>query len=148
MSKLNCGVGDLAITVKCINPENMGNIVYIIRPDGYQQCNYQEGKVFTWEVLVVGANSWLMYEIDGWPVSKKIGCVPDYCLKRITPPKNTSNKFKNNKQDNPEQGILDFTTIDQEETYQVKKIKEEQQTKAKDLNQRDIKVKEIKLKEN
>jgi hypothetical protein len=132
MTKLNCGVGDLAITVNCINPENMGNIVYVLRPSGYKQCNHQEDKVFAWEVLVVGANSWLLYEIDGWPVSKKIGSVPDYCLRRITPPKNTSKNIKNNKQDNPQQGILDFTKIDLAETYLVKEIKEENQTKAKE----------------
>jgi hypothetical protein len=109
MTKLNCGVGDLAITVNCINPENMGNIVYILRPDGYRQCNYQEDKVFTWEVLVVGANSWLLYEIDGWPVSKKIGSVPDYCLRRITPPKNK----RRIKREVPEQGILDFELKEQ-----------------------------------
>jgi hypothetical protein len=135
MTKLNCGVGDLAITVNCINPENMGNIVYILRPDGYRQCNYQEDKVFTWEVLVVGANSWLLYEIDGWPVSKKIGSVPDYCLRRITPPKGTNKKIKNNKQENPQQGILDFSAIDHEEANQVQespeKTQREKQTKAK-----------------
>ena len=135
MTKLNCGVGDLAITVNCINPENMGNIVYILRPDCYRQCNYQEDKVFTWEVLVVGANSWLMYEIDGWPVSKKIGSVPDYCLRRITPPKGTRKKIKNNKHENSEQGILDLSVIDHEEIHQeeetTKNAQGEKQTKAK-----------------
>jgi hypothetical protein len=109
----------------------MGNIVYILRPDGYRQCNYQEDKVFTWEVLVVGANSWLLYEIDGWPVSKKIGSVPDYCLRRITPPKETSKKIKNRKQENPQQGILDFSAIDPEQVHQIKENNEEKLTKDK-----------------
>jgi len=119
MSKLNCGVGDLAITVHCVNPENMGNIDYILRPRGYKQCNHMPDKVFTWEVLAIGENSWLLYEIDDWPVSKKIGNVPDYCLRRITPPKGTSKKIKKNSHKNPQQGILDLTAIGQEEINQA-----------------------------
>lgn len=35
MNKLNCEVGDLAITIDCRIPENMGNIVRIISADGF-----------------------------------------------------------------------------------------------------------------
>ena len=126
MSKLNCGVGDLAITVHCVNPENMGNIVYILRPGGYKQCNHMPDKVFTWEVLAVGENAWLLYEIDGWPVSKKIGNVPDYCLRRVAPPRNKKRK----KRDVPEQGILDFELIDQQTANEKKDSNE-----IKNMNQ-------------
>jgi hypothetical protein len=55
-----------------VNPENMGNIVYILRPGDYKQCNHMPVRVFTWEVLAVGENTLLMYEIGDLPVSRKL----------------------------------------------------------------------------
>jgi len=108
MTILNCGVGDLAITVMCNYPENLGKIVQILKPVGFKAWAGIEGQVFTWEVVVAGEKSWLLYEIDGCPMTKKVGYVPDLYLRRITPPKNKRNSYKNNNQDNPQQGILDL----------------------------------------
>jgi len=36
MTKLNCGVGNLAITVTCNYPENPGKIVQILKPVGFK----------------------------------------------------------------------------------------------------------------
>ena len=93
ITKLNCGVGNLAITVTCLNPENLGNIVEILKPVGFKRWNNIAEQVFTWEVLAVGENSWLMYEIEGCPVTKKVGFVSDLCLRRITPPKNKKTRM-------------------------------------------------------
>ena len=121
MTKLNCGVGDLAITVTCLNPENLGNIVEILKPVGFRRWINIAEQVFTWEVLAVGENSWLLYEIEGWPVTKKIGYVPDLYLRRITPPKNK----KKNSNDIPEQGNLDLLFKNQKESNKEKQSKEE-----------------------
>ena len=112
MTKLNCGVGDLAITVTCLNPENLGNIVEILKPVGFRRWINIAEQIFTWEVLAVGENSWLLYEIEGWPVTKKVGYVPDLCLRRITPPKNK----KKNSNDIPEQRHLDLQFKDLKES--------------------------------
>ena len=132
MTKLNCGVGDLAITVTCNYPENLGKIVQIFKPVGFKAWAGIEGQVFTWEVVVAGEKSWLLYEIDCCPVTMKVGYVPDLYLRRITPPKNTRNNNKNNKADNLLQGILDFTAIDQEEAHQIKDYNEDKKTKDKE----------------
>ena len=121
MTKLNCGVGDLAITVTCLNPENLGNIVEILKPVGFRCWINIAEQVFTWEVLAVGENSWLLYEIEGWPVTKKVGYVPDLYLRRITPPKNK----KKNSNDIPEQGNLDLLFKNQTETNKEKQSNEE-----------------------
>ena len=121
MTKLNCGVGDLAITVTCLNPENLGNIVEILKPVGFRRWINIAEQVFTWEVLAVGENSLLLYEIEGWPVTKKVGYVPDLYLRRITPPKNK----KKNSNDIPEQGNLDLLFKNQKESNKEKQLKEE-----------------------
>ena len=118
MTKLNCGVGDLAITVTCNYPENLGKIVQIFKPVGFKAWAGIEGQVFTWEVVVAGEKSWLLYEIDCCPVTMKVGYVPDLYLRRITPPKNK----KKNSNDIPEQGHLDLLFKD------IKGAKEEKQS--------------------
>jgi hypothetical protein len=48
MTKLNCAVGDIAITVNCHNPENHGNIVSVKSAYGMQGWGKGEPE-FTWE---------------------------------------------------------------------------------------------------
>ena len=44
--KLNCKAGDLAITVKCHVPDNLGKIVQIIAYEGLQEwANYPDGSI-------------------------------------------------------------------------------------------------------
>ena len=49
-TKLNCAVGDLAITVNCKIPENLGNIVRIISSGGFQEWQGYSELLYTWNV--------------------------------------------------------------------------------------------------
>lgn len=86
MVNLNCKVGDLAITVKSHNPENLGNIVKIKSAHGLVKWGNCKPE-FSW-VCEIATNGWLVYEDKGYTFTKKVGLVPDRCLKPITPPKN------------------------------------------------------------
>ena len=87
MSKLNCSVGDLAITVFCNLPENQGNIVRIKSAVGLRGWGCTEDELFTWECEVATEGGYLFYENAGYLTSVKAGPVPDKYLRRITPPK-------------------------------------------------------------
>lgn len=84
MTRPNCSVGDLAITVNCQNPENRGNIVLILSAYGEQSWGNCEPE-FTWNCEIV-SSGWLVYDVDGYITTAKVGLVPDSCLKPITPP--------------------------------------------------------------
>jgi hypothetical protein len=86
MSKLNCSPGDLAITVNCICPENLGNIVRVVEYLGLKEWGRYDEPLPTWEVEIQVENRWLLYELDGYPQTSKSGPVPDRCLRRIAPP--------------------------------------------------------------
>ena len=115
MTKLNCDVGDLAITFACNYPENLGKIVHILKPVGFKEWFGVEGPAFTWEVVVAGENSWLLYDIDGCLITKKIGLVPDLYLRRITPPKSKKQQLEQS----PLQGVLDLEFKDQKEIKNI-----------------------------
>lgn len=87
MAKLNCSVGDLAITVFCRLPENAGNIVRVKSPIGFKQWGNKEESLYTWEVEIATEHGWLAYEYSGYLETSKIGPVPDKYLRRITPPR-------------------------------------------------------------
>ncbi|CAM3681014.1 hypothetical protein [Polynucleobacter antarcticus] len=87
MSKLNCSIGDLAITVFCNLPENNGNIVRVTSAVGLNEWAGFEKPIFTWECEIASDNGWLVYDFDGYLESKKVGPVPDKYLRRLTPPK-------------------------------------------------------------
>jgi len=87
MSKLNCSVGDLAITVFCNLSENQGNIVRIKSAAGPRDWGCSEDELFTWECEVATEDGYLFYETSGYLTSAKVGPVPDKYLRRITPPK-------------------------------------------------------------
>ena len=57
MSKLNCSIGDLAITVKANLPANLGNIVRIIGSQGLQYWEGQDEPLYIWDVEIVGGRS-------------------------------------------------------------------------------------------
>jgi hypothetical protein len=87
MNKLNCGVGDLAITVNSQLPENCGNIVRIISAIGFEKwCEYDE-LLYTWNVEVATEEGLLHYQYGQKMKAKKAGPVPDRFLRRLTPPK-------------------------------------------------------------
>jgi len=87
MSKLNCQVGDLAITVFCNIPENEGNIVRVKSALGQMKWGCTHTPLFSWECEVATEKGWLAYEAGGYLSTAKLGPVPDKYLRRITPPK-------------------------------------------------------------
>ena len=84
--KLNCSIGDLAITVKCHCPENLGSIVRIKKSKGLIAWLGEDALMQIWEVEVAASDSWLVYERNGIAESYKVGPAPDAYLRRLTPP--------------------------------------------------------------
>jgi len=88
MRKLNCSVGDLAITVNCSYPKNLGNIVRVISAIGYEEWAGHDEAVFTWHVEIASEGSFLYYQYEGEDFKPfTSGPVPDTYLRRLTPPK-------------------------------------------------------------
>jgi hypothetical protein len=87
MSQLNCSVGDLAITVNCEVPANLGTIVQIKSAIGMKCWGPDNTELFSWQVEVATENGFLVYEYETHSDTVKAGPVPDKCLRRITPPK-------------------------------------------------------------
>jgi hypothetical protein len=92
MHKLNCQLGDLAITVDCSCPENRGNIVKITGSRGFESWGTNEELLFIWDVEIANPEGWLVYESNGYAETYKVGSVPDKCLRRICPPPPQSSK--------------------------------------------------------
>jgi hypothetical protein len=86
-AKLNCSVGDLAITVNCRIPENLGNIVRIVDSYGLMPWPEIEEPVHVWKVEVASEDSFLHYF---YPTRHHLdvvssGPIPDCYLRRIVP---------------------------------------------------------------
>lgn len=86
MAKLNCGVGDLAITVRCNFPENLGNIVRIVSAVGFDEWQGHDKLLYTWNVDVATEDGYLYYQGEDGLELYKSGPVPDIYLRRLTPP--------------------------------------------------------------
>jgi hypothetical protein len=87
MSPLNCAVGDLAITVHCQFADNLGKIVRVMAPLGYEAWRGHANLVHTWQVEIACENSALFYQDEGGDIQRfKTGPVPDSYLRRLTPP--------------------------------------------------------------
>lgn len=87
LSRLNCSVGDLAITVGSNIPENCGNIVRVHSAVGFDQWRGHEQPLYTWNVEICTPEGWLHYCFaDGEIRKEKKGPVPDKYLRRLTPP--------------------------------------------------------------
>ena len=86
MNKLNCAVGDLAITVNCKIPENLGNIVRIISSGGFQEWQGYSELLYTWNVEVATEGGALFYEVEDGIEAYISGPAPDIYLRRLTPP--------------------------------------------------------------
>ena len=84
--KLNCAVGDLAITVNCRIPENLGNIVRIVSCGGFQEWNGHSELLYTWNVEVATEGGMLFYEDENGRDAYTSGPAPDIYLRRLTPP--------------------------------------------------------------
>ena len=86
LSKLNCAVGDLAITVNCKIPENLGNIVRIVSSGGFQEWQGYSELLYTWNVEVATEGGALFYEVEDGIEAYTSGPAPDIYLRRLTPP--------------------------------------------------------------
>lgn len=87
MNPLNCGIGDLAITVSSQLPENCGTIVRIISAVGLEKWLEHDELLYTWNVEVATEEGLLHYQYGQKMKTAKAGPVPDKCLRRLTPPK-------------------------------------------------------------
>lgn len=87
LSHLNCAVGDLAITVNCKLPENLGNIVRVRSAIGMQEWGDAQNPMFSWEVEIATEYGWLVYKYEDHYERVKVGPAPDKYLRRLTPPK-------------------------------------------------------------
>lgn len=87
MNKLNCSVGDLAITVDCRIPANLGNIVRIISAEGFIEWEGHNEPLYTWNVEVATTGGVLFYKDDSGIGAYTAGPAPDKYLRRLTPPK-------------------------------------------------------------
>jgi len=85
-AKLNCSVGDLAITVNCRIPENLGNIVRIVSSGGFQEWQGYSEPLYTWNVEVATEGGVLIYEDENGLGAYTAGPAPDKYLRRLTPP--------------------------------------------------------------
>ena len=85
-TKLNCAVGDLAITVNCKIPQNLGNIVRIISSGGFQEWQGYSELLHTWNVEVATEGGALFYEVEDGIEAYTSGPAPDIYLRRLTPP--------------------------------------------------------------
>ena len=85
-TKLNCAVGDLAITVNCKIPENLGNIVRIVSSGGFQEWQGYSELLYTWNVEVATEGGALFYEVEEGIEAYTSGPAPDIYLRRLTPP--------------------------------------------------------------
>ena len=90
MAKLNCRVGDLAITVRSNIPDNVGLVVRIVDICMYlDEWKGLEGPVHIWDVDLVCEDSRLVCFTDQ-PIPERLlyksGPIPDAFLQPITPP--------------------------------------------------------------
>ena len=119
--KLNCNIGDLAITVKCHCPENLGSIVRIKKSKGLITWPQEDGLMQIWEVEVTTSNGWLVYERDGMVESYKAGPAPDAYLRRLTPPTYSLHReFAD-----AEQLQIDFHEVDANETTTQEELEDD-----------------------
>lgn len=88
MLKVNCRVGDLAITVQAYNPENIGKIVRIIGSKGIGPWPDLAGAQQVWFVESATPGVTLKYTILDIPFYELQGEAPDCFLKPIRPPEN------------------------------------------------------------
>jgi len=82
---LNCRLGDLAITVNCDIPQNLGRIVRVIDSHGLEDWT-GHGPMHTWEVQTLSDTDSLTYIIKGRLTFKCRGPVPDAFLRPLNPP--------------------------------------------------------------
>lgn len=82
MQKLNCGVGDLAVTVASLNLENLGNLVEVLRAadPAVWRLNGETGHL--WWVRSLGRPMVYSYSGDS-RFTLEEGPVPDRCLRPI-----------------------------------------------------------------
>lgn len=83
--KLNCKPGDLAITIKCDVPDNLGKIVQIIAYEGLQEWPHFSEPIPVWLIRAYSGHQSLSYLYpDGTLKKSSGGLAPDCFLRPIT----------------------------------------------------------------
>jgi hypothetical protein len=83
--KLNCKEGDLAITVKCDVPENLGRIVKVIAFEGFKEWPHYPDPIPVWLIRAYSVSDGLSYQYpDGSIKKSKGGLAPDCFLRPIS----------------------------------------------------------------
>ncbi len=83
--KLNCKVGDLAITIKCQVPDNLGKIVQIIAYEGLQEWPHYPDPIPVWLIRAYSGSKSLSYLYpDGTVQKSNGGLAPDCFLRPIS----------------------------------------------------------------
>ena len=85
MLKVNCKVGDLAITVKAYNPGNIGKIVRIISSKGIGPWPDLVGPQQIWDIEPATPGVSLIYSIEDVPFLAQVGEALDCFLRPIRP---------------------------------------------------------------
>ncbi len=83
--KLNCKAGDLAITVKCDLPDNLGKIVQIIAYEGLREWPRYPDPIPVWLIKAYSGSKSLSYLYpDGTVQKSNVGLAPDCFLRPIS----------------------------------------------------------------
>jgi hypothetical protein len=83
--KLNCKAGDLAITIKCHVPDNLGKIVEVVSFEGLVDWPHNEDTIPVWSIRAYPGSSGLTYLFpDGTMKRTETGLAPDCFLRPIS----------------------------------------------------------------
>ena len=83
--KLNCKPGDLAITIKCHVPDNLGKIVEVVSFEGLVDWPHYEEPIPVWSIRAYPGSKGLTYLYpDGTVKNADSGLAPDCFLRPIS----------------------------------------------------------------
>jgi hypothetical protein len=83
--ELNCKAGDLAITIKCDVPENLGRIVKVIAFEGFKEWPHFPDPIPVWLIKDYSDRKGLAYlYTDGSIRQSNAGLAPDCFLRPIS----------------------------------------------------------------
>ena len=85
MTKLNCRLGDLAITGQAEVPENLGKIVRIVASRGRAKWSGFQRPMYLWEVEALDGRQLVYEHSDGRRESRTHGPAPDQFLRPLAP---------------------------------------------------------------
>lgn len=81
----NCKLGDLAVVVKALHPENIGKIVHIFHDSGLIEWHGFEAPTWVWGARTIGSGLTYTYGEKKRKHQKNCGEIPDAYLRPIKP---------------------------------------------------------------